>query len=58
MAEAASERLANTPAIARSSYIHPDVIALTEDRGPLESDFEEVRGLRQSEARLLSLIGG
>ncbi|HBM60504.1 MAG TPA: DNA topoisomerase, partial [Citreicella sp.] len=28
MAEAAAERLHNTPAIARKSYIHPEVIAL------------------------------
>lgn len=30
MAEAAAARLDNTPAIARSSYIHPEVISLTE----------------------------
>ena len=30
MAEAAAERLQNTPAIARSSYIHPRVIALAD----------------------------
>lgn len=58
MSEAAAERLANTPAIARSSYIHPDVIALSED--PLDpetlADTAAPRGLRISEARLLAYL--
>ncbi len=60
MAEAASERLHNTPAIARSSYIHPDVIALSEKapaaRAALLADAPERAGLRLSEARLLHLL--
>ncbi|WP_299616330.1 DNA topoisomerase IB [uncultured Tateyamaria sp.] len=58
MTTAASDRLHNTPAIARTSYIHPDVIALAEtgaaeaqklsDDGPSE--------LRQNEAALLRFL--
>lgn len=59
MTEAAAERLANTPAIARKSYIHPEVIALTETpwddrRALLQAPAE--RGLRQAEAALLRLL--
>ena len=56
MSEAAAERLANTPAIARSSYIHPDVIALAD--APLDVDALDTRdtpsGLRKAEAQLLA----
>jgi DNA topoisomerase I len=55
MAEAAADRLHNTPAIARSSYIHPRVIALAEDPRDL-SAAPDVRGLRRSECRLLHLL--
>ena len=58
MAEATAERLHNTPTIARTSYIHPDVIALADggaarvatldDDGPTE--------LRQGEAALLRFL--
>ncbi|QRF67644.1 DNA topoisomerase IB [Ponticoccus alexandrii] len=59
MTEAAAERLANTPAIARKSYIHPEVIALTETpwddrRALLQAPAE--RGLRKAEAALLRLL--
>lgn len=59
MTEAAAERLANTPAIARKSYIHPQVIALTDTpwetrRALLKAPAE--RGLRQAEAALLRLL--
>ncbi|ETA52783.2 DNA topoisomerase [Rhodobacteraceae bacterium PD-2] len=59
MTEAAAERLATTPAIARKSYIHPEVIALTETpwddrRALLQAPAE--RGLRKAEAALLRLL--
>lgn len=57
MSEAAAERLANTPAIARSSYIHPDVIALSE--APLDTARladEPRNGLRKAEAQLLAYL--
>ena len=58
MAEAAADRLANTPTIARSSYIHPHVIALSEE--PLkEGALDAVQGrggLRRNEARLLTFL--
>ncbi len=56
MAEAAAEVLHNTPTIARNSYVHPAVIALS-------GEWREVRvsdapvGLRQDERALLSLLG-
>lgn len=56
MADAAAERLANTPTIARTSYIHPAVIALSEDPGALPESGEAVPGLRLSERRLLTLL--
>ena len=62
MAEAASDRLHNTPAIARSAYIHPKVIALAElaeeDRIALLDTAPDRRGLRRAEARLLHLLQG
>ena len=60
LSETAAERLSNTPTIARNSYIHPDVIALTEEtaeaRAALARDAEERRGLRKSESTLLHLL--
>ncbi|WP_353473048.1 DNA topoisomerase IB [Salipiger sp. H15] len=57
MAEAAAERLANTPAVARSSYIHPKVIALAEEGLPPELARAPDRpGLRRAEAQLLALL--
>lgn len=60
MSEAASERLHNTPAIARKSYIHPDVIALAEsepdERAALTREAPEIGGLRRAEAQLLHLL--
>ncbi|MFV1598909.1 MULTISPECIES: DNA topoisomerase IB [unclassified Phaeobacter] len=62
MAEAAAERLHNTPTMARNSYIHPKVIALAE----LPDDTRTARlksltrysidGLRMGEGRLLELL--
>ena len=56
MAEAAAERLGNTPTIARNSYIHPAVIALAEEPGALPEDPREAPGLRLGERRLLDLM--
>ncbi|MFQ1702097.1 DNA topoisomerase IB [Loktanella agnita] len=55
MSDAAAARLHNTPTIARNSYIHPDVIALSEGdvtlaEGPKTAD------LRQAERRLLAYL--
>ena len=55
LSEAAAERLANTPTVARNSYIHPTVIDLAgKDMPKLKS--AGVPGLRAAENRLLSLI--
>ncbi|UWQ21755.1 DNA topoisomerase IB [Jannaschia sp. W003] len=56
MADAASARLHNTPAVARKSYVHPDVIALAERWRPLDAP-EGPDGLRVAERSLLGLIG-
>lgn len=59
---AASETLLNTPAICRSSYIHPSILALSEDAEPLEklvekkSGIKAPRGLRTDEGRLLAFL--
>lgn len=58
MAEAAADRLTNTPTIARNSYIHPAVIDLSEDKSVLPKMPPVVSGLRLDERRLLTLIGG
>lgn len=62
MAEAAAARLGNTPAIARNSYIHPDVIALCDaepdERARFASDAPDRRGLRVPERAVLHLLGG
>jgi DNA topoisomerase-1 len=62
MAEAAAERLHNTPTIARKSYIHPAVLGLTalapEELDARLGDLAPVpdSGLRGSEALLLSFL--
>ncbi|EAR52914.1 putative DNA topoisomerase I protein [Oceanicola granulosus HTCC2516] len=60
MSEAAAERLHNTPSIARNSYIHPEVIALSErpadERAALSADLPEKPELRQAERALLKLL--
>ncbi|MDW4498204.1 DNA topoisomerase IB [Sulfitobacter sp. D35] len=62
MSEAAAERLHNTPAIARKSYIHPAIIELAEldpdARQEAIGDGAERAGLRKSETRLLSFLSG
>ena len=61
---AASERLHNTPAVCRTSYIHPAILDLVEDYSPLQrilSEPEEKgapRGLRADERRLLAFLRG
>ena len=56
MAEAAADRLANTPTIARKSYIHPKVIALAEDVSALPQDPRAADGLRVAERQLKDLL--
>jgi DNA topoisomerase-1 len=57
MSEAAAEALHNTPAISRSSYIHPAIIALAGNDHPLiETSNEPLRGLRAEENRLLDFL--
>ncbi|MEI1248270.1 DNA topoisomerase IB [Rhizobium aouanii] len=57
MSEAAAEALHNTPAISRSSYIHPAIIALAGNDHPLiETVNEPLRGLRAEENRLLDFL--
>ena len=60
MATAAAERLHNTASVARYSYIHPDVIALSgtaaEDRQALFDAARPRTGLRQAESALLVLL--
>ncbi|NLS04010.1 DNA topoisomerase IB [Rhizobium sp. P32RR-XVIII] len=61
MAEASAEVLHNTPAISRSSYIHPSIIALADKNRPLPENemppvSEPLRGLRAEENRLLDFL--
>jgi len=60
MSTAASERLHNTPTVARNSYIHPRVIALAEEdaevRIALTQNLPPGAGLRVSEQALLKLL--
>lgn len=61
MSEAAAERLQNTPAIARTSYIHPRVIALSDKaEGELDALREALgsapAGLRRGEAELQGFL--
>ncbi|CAM4387172.1 DNA topoisomerase IB [Palleronia rufa] len=60
MAEAAALTLGNTPSIARNSYIHPKVIALTEtdlpDRRGIAARAPARRGLRATERAVLALL--
>nr|WP_225170156.1 DNA topoisomerase IB [Ensifer sp. IC4062] len=60
MSEAAASVLHNTPAIARTSYIHPDIIALARDNTvtarTLDARGRTNRELRAEEARMLSFL--
>ena len=55
MSVAAARSLHNTPAIARRSYIHPDVISLA-GQPPPKTIPQERSGLRVSEQRLLGFL--
>ena len=56
MADAAAERLANTPTVARNSYIHPAVLDLAGNG--TAPDLPPARaGLNQHETALLEIIG-
>lgn len=57
-AEAAAERLHNTPAIARNSYIHPAVIALAEADTCVEIECSTPDGYRRGEPALLDVLRG
>ena len=62
MTKIASETLHNTPAVCRSSYIHPGILALSEDIAPLEKVMKDKtvlngpRGLRADERRLMAFL--
>ena len=56
MADAAAERLHNTPAVARASYVHPAVIDLAETWRPVAVP-DGPPGLRAGERALLALVG-
>jgi DNA topoisomerase I len=61
MSEASAEVLHNTPAISRSSYIHPSIIDLADKQHSLEELVftplvEPLRGLRADENRLLDFL--
>jgi DNA topoisomerase-1 len=60
---AASEKLQNTPTVCRNSYIHPSILALSEDPSPLEAlvgdpsrTQAKLTGLRADEQRMLSFL--
>ncbi len=55
MCEAAADRLSNTPAIARTSYIHPGVIALAGSDIDLP-EAQKLNGLAAAERRLLAYL--
>lgn len=55
MAEAAAERLHNTPTVARNSYIHPDVITLALEPADL-SGRSDIRELTAAEQRLHAFL--
>lgn len=62
LTKAASDVLQNTPAVCRSSYIHPSILELAEDDTPLRTIMANAatskppRGLRINEARLVAFL--
>lgn len=64
LTQAASERLQNTPAVCRNSYIHPTILSLVDDVSPLEQLFSaplakeaKLTGLRAEEQYLRAYLG-
>ncbi|HCQ58966.1 MAG TPA: DNA topoisomerase, partial [Sulfitobacter sp.] len=55
MAEAAAQRLHNTPTIARNSYIHPQVIDLCQTPQDLP-DPPDIDDMTQAERELLAFL--
>ena len=57
LARAAAERLHNTPTVARTSYVHPAVLALAEDRAGLRRlRPARLSGLRAGEGALIAFL--
>jgi DNA topoisomerase-1 len=56
LAEAASQRLHNTPTVAKSAYIHPRVLALAGEDPPELGPVEAIPGLSPYECRLLAFL--
>ncbi|MDE1157562.1 MAG: DNA topoisomerase IB [Neorhizobium sp.] len=63
LTKAASETLHNTPAVCRSSYIHPDILDLAADIAPIEGMMTKKsavpagpRGLKRDERRMLAFL--
>lgn len=56
LAEAASQRLHNTPTVAKGSYIHPRVLALAGEPPPDLGPAEPIPGLSPAERRLLAFL--
>ncbi len=62
LTEAASEALHNTPAVCRSSYVHPAILELSSDISPIEALMGKgavpngPRGLKLDERRMLAFL--
>ena len=56
LAEAASQRLHNTPTVAKAAYIHPRVLALAGEVPAELGLMEPIVGLSPSERRLLAFL--
>ena len=56
LAEAASQRLHNTPTVAKAAYIHPRVLALAGEEPPTPGPGEPIPGLSPAERRLLAFL--
>lgn len=63
MCQIASDRLHNTPAICRSSYVHPRILQLADRQTDLDTVFQTIRDnnggpglLRADEKRLMTLL--
>ncbi len=56
LAEAASQRLHNTPTVAKQAYIHPRVLALAGEPPPEVGPVEPIAGLSPAERQLLAFL--